>query len=79
MGTPLRESMRNSSKWTWIGCIQPPEVFQMVHCSALFFLHAEMHHVGAVGERLAVHHPLSSSRSKRNERLMRGSGRDGSA
>ena len=38
----------------WIGCIQPPELFWMFHCSALF-AHAEVHYVGAVGERLAVH------------------------
>src|SRR6266404_1822813 len=40
-GAPFRVRMRNSSRWTWMGCCQPWELFCIIHLSEVFLWHVK--------------------------------------
>ena len=69
-GTPLRLRMRNSSRWMWTGCCQPPELFWMIHRSAVLICGESRKRVQSMNCPLTCHSPLP--RSNRNVRVMRG-------
>src|SRR6266851_5302241 len=65
---PVLLRIRNSSRWMWMGCCQPPELFCIIHLSEVFLWHVKrmlvLREKHSAAFPLIFHSPFCRTKSK---------------